>query len=491
MQKEWGIFIDGQWIEGKGGILKSINPATEDEIFEVHQASVEDVDRAVESSRKALESWSSTLPEKRAGYLMELIRWIRKNFQNFVDAEVEDTGSTIRKATADVTFSIDCARFLVKEGQSRSIYYERGEFPQPPMMLASYVVREPVGVVAGITPWNFPFIEATWKIFPALITGNTMVLKPASWTSLSTLLLAKGVEEVKLPKGVLNVIVGPGGTVGTRLVEHQDVAKVAFTGSTEVGRDIYKRAADGIKRLTLELGGKGPNIVLDDADLDMAVDGAVYAAFWHCGQVCIAGSRLIILERIYDEVISRVIERVKKIRVGDPKDYSTGMGPVVSEAHMKSVIEYIEIGKKEAKLLAGGSRLPRKGYFLEPTVFEAEPSARIAKEEIFGPVLTILKAKDEAEAINIANDVIYGLSATIWSKNIPRAIEVAKKVKAGTVWINEAHLVNYRAPFGGFKQSGLGRELGVEGLKGYTEIKHIAIDLIGERGRKVWYDMII
>ena len=483
------IFIGGEWREGRGEVMHSINPSDGSRLFSMRTASKEDVDDAVKCASDALPRWSSMSPEKRAGYLLQMADYLNKNMQKFIDAEVEDAGATVRKASADVMFVIDCIKYFAKEGQR--VGFERAEMPQPPMMLTSFVVREPIGVVGAITPWNFPLIEAVWKIFPALIVGNTIVLKPASWTSLSTLHLAKAAEEVKLPKGVLNVIVGSGGKIGTYLVEHPGVSKITFTGSTEVGRDIYRRSAERIKRITLELGGKGASIVLDDADFDIASDGSIFAAFWHCGQVCIAGSRLIVLEKIYDKFMSLILEKVEKIKVGNPKDYSSGMGPIVSEQHFKDIMDWIAIGIEEgSELLFGGKRVGETGFYIQPTIFESTPDKRIAREEIFGPVLTVLKAKDENDAVRIANDVIYGLSSSVWSKNIPRALDVAKKIKAGTVWINEAHLINVRAPFGGYKQSGVGRELGIEGIKEYTELKHIAVDMIMERSKKIWYDML-
>jgi acyl-CoA reductase-like NAD-dependent aldehyde dehydrogenase len=356
----------------------------------------------------------------------------------------------------------------------------------------NFVLREPVGVCAGIVPWNFPLVMAVWKLAPALAMGNTCVLKPASNTPLTALKLAEILDETDLPKGVVNVLTGGGATVGEELASNPDVDKVAFTGSTAVGRRIMELAAGTIKKTTLELGGKSPNIVFEDADMEQAVDGALWATFFHQGQVCESGTRLLLPESIHDEFVERLVERAKQIKVGDPLDYDSDLGPLVSESQRDTVENYVRIGKDEgAKLVLGGKRPDgdglERGYYFEPTIFtEVDNSMTIAQEEIFGPVLSVIKFKDDDDAIRIANDSIYGLASAIWSQDPDRCLETAKRLRAGTVWINDFHLINCVAPFGGYKQSGLGRELAGYGLSEYTEIKHVHWDLSTPKEQKMF-----
>jgi acyl-CoA reductase-like NAD-dependent aldehyde dehydrogenase len=347
----------------------------------------------------------------------------------------------------------------------------------------NFVLREPIGVCAGIVPWNFPLVMAVWKLAPALAMGNTCVLKPASNTPLTALMLAEALDRTDLPKGVVNVITGGGATVGEELASHPDVDKVAFTGSTVVGRRIMQLASSTIKKTTLELGGKSPNIVFEDADMDQAVDGALWATFFHQGQVCESGTRLLLPESIHDEFVERLVERARQIKLGDPLDHESDMGPLVSAAQRETVEGYVRIGKEEGATLALGGKRPgggqfERGFWFEPTIFtDVENSMTIAQEEIFGPVLSVLKFKDDDDAIRIANDSIYGLASGVWSQDPDRCLETAKRLRAGTVWINDFHLINCIAPFGGYKQSGVGRELSGYGLNEYTEVKHVHWDL--------------
>jgi aldehyde dehydrogenase (NAD+) len=355
------------------------------------------------------------------------------------------------------------------------------------------VVHEPVGVCTAIIPWNFPLQMAVWKIAPALAAGCTVVLKPAPETPITALELAKLIDQTDLPKGVVNIITGDA-EVGEEMVTNPMVDKVSFTGSTEIGKRVMQLASGTIKKVTLELGGKSANIVLDDADMELAVDGSLYACYFHQGQCCVAGTRLILSGKIHDEFIDRMIDKMKKMKIGDPMDEDTDIGPLVSQKQQKRVLDYIELGKKEGAKLAYGGNVPAglNGFFVEPALFvDVKNDMCIAKEEIFGPVLSVIKVDDEKQAIDIANDSSYGLAGGVWSRDISKAADIANKLRAGTVWVNEWHLLNDFVPFGGYKQSGIGRELGIEGIKAYTETKHIYIDEVLDRKKKSWYNVSV
>ncbi|MEK6571807.1 MAG: aldehyde dehydrogenase family protein, partial [Bacteroidota bacterium] len=350
---------------------------------------------------------------------------------------------------------------------------------------------------AAIIPCNFPLKMAIWKIGPALAAGNTIVLKPSELTPVTAMELAKIVHEVGFPKGVVNIIPGFGEDVGEELAKNPMVDKVSFTGSTAVGKRVMANASATLKKCTLECGGKSANIVFEDADLELAVDGAMYAIFYHSGQCCEAGTRLFLPERLHDEFLQRMIDKTRKLKMGDPKNPETDIGPLISKKQQERVLSYIVIGKSEGAKLAFGGNIPpdpalAKGFFVEPTLFvQVRNSMRIAQEEIFGPVLSIIKYKTIDEAIAMANDSIYGLGAGVWSRDKEKAMDVAKRLRAGTVWINEWHLISENAPFGGYKQSGVGREFGIDGLKEYTETKHLHIDEVGSREKKFWYDTVV
>jgi acyl-CoA reductase-like NAD-dependent aldehyde dehydrogenase len=346
----------------------------------------------------------------------------------------------------------------------------------------TFTLRQPLGVVGAIVPWNFPFLLASWKIAPALAAGNTVVLKPASLTPLTALRFAELTQEAGLPEGVFNVVPGPGAKVGMALVRHPGVDKIAFTGSTEVGKGIMREAAGSLKRVSLELGGKSPNIVLADADLEAALRGALTGIFYNKGEVCAAGSRLLVEQRIHDEFVARLLERVNGLKVGDPMDKATRMGPVVSAQQLESVLGYVEAGRREGATLAAGGERARvgdgRGYFVQPTVFTDVTSAmRIAREEIFGPVLSVIPFKDADDAVAQGNETFYGLAAAVWTRDVGKALRVARALRAGTVWVNAYNLYDAALPFGGFKESGFGRELGQAGLDLYTEVKSVWVDL--------------
>jgi len=489
---EYKLFIDGKWVDGsKGKKIPAINPATEEVFAEIAKAEVEDVDKAVKAAKAALPKWAEMKPEKRAEILLKACSLIRKKAESLAKLEVMDSGATIRKALGDINFGVYNFNYFIKKASE--LFIKEIEPIEALFMNFSYVRREPVGVCAGIIPWNFPFLMAIWKAGPALSMGNTVVLKPAPQTCVTALELAKIFEECELLPGVFNVITGDA-EIGEPLILHPDVNKVAFTGSTETGKRVMELCAKGLKRVTLELGGKNPFIVLEDANLDIAVDGALFANFYHAGQVCTSGSRVLVHESIFEEFKERLLKRVKGIKIGDPLDLSTGMGPLISKEHREKVEFYIKKGVEEgAELLTGGKRPDgfNKGFFLEPTIFSnVTNNMTIARDEIFGPVMCLMKFKTDDEAIEIANDTRYGLAASVWSENLSRAAIIARAIKAGTVWINEHHILSERAPFGGFKESGIGRELGESGLLIYAEEKHISTSLVNQRWRRMWYDIL-
>jgi len=488
------LYINGEFRESSDKqTFDAVNPATEEAIAKISKASVQDTQDAISAARNAFDSgiWSDLPGEERSRIIKQIVDKINENAKKLTELEVMDSGSTIKKAGEDIFLSAKSLNYsskiaavnldedvegLTKAGVSKNI-----------------IRREPVGVCALITPWNFPLKMAIWKLGPALAAGNTVILKPAMETSVTACELARLISETDMPKGVVNIITGQGSVIGTELVKSPFVDKVGFTGSTEVGKVIMKNAADNLKKITLECGGKSANIVLDDADLDMSVDGAVYAGFYHQGQCCEGGTRLLVSEKIYDEFIGKLKNKIEKMTIGDPMDKKTDVGPVINKKQFDTVMDYIKTGKEEgAEILTGGKRSGEKGYYIEPTVFiNANNKMKISQEEIFGPVVTLIKFKNDDEAVDIANDSIYGLAGAVWSGNEVRAMDVAKKIRAGTVWINEYHLLSDRAPFGGYKQSGIGREFGLDGLKEYTEAKHIHIDEIKDRTKKFWYGTVV
>jgi acyl-CoA reductase-like NAD-dependent aldehyde dehydrogenase len=492
------LYIDGTFTDAETGETRpTINPATEEPIAMVPVATRADTRRAIEAARKSFDSrvWSGMDVKDRAKVLMRIVDRLRERQEELAVLEAADAGATIRKTSMmDIPIGIEHFKALVELGE-RLPTYEPLPWIDMPAVSWNFVHREPIGVCAGIIPWNFPFMMAVWKIAPALIMGNSVILKPATDTPITALEIARTAAECGLPPGVLNVVIGSGPVVGEELCTNPMVDKVALTGSTETGRRVMRLASDTVKKVTLELGGKSPTIICDDADLAVAVDGALFGTFFHAGQVCESGTRCFVPESIYDEFMDRIRERVTHIKLGDTADYETTMGPVVSKAQLARVLGYIETGRKEGARLVCGGRQPdhlNKGWFVQPTIFEeVSNSATIAREEIFGPVLAVIRYRDLDQAIAMANDSIYGLGGAVFSRDIPKAITIAKRIRTGTVWINDFHLINALAPFGGYKQSGVGRELGPQGLLEYTQAKHIHVDLALDRSRKFWYDYIL
>ena len=473
------LFIGGQWVEpSTGRYFPTINPATEEPIAEIAEGDAKDVDRAVAAARQAFDvgKWPSMSASQRGKILWKIADLLEAKIDEFAMLETLDAGKPLAESkNVEMAECLDVLRYYA--GYTTKITGET--LPAKGASLV-YTLREPVGVVGAITPWNFPLLLAVWKIAPALAAGNTIVHKPASWTPLTALKFAEICLEAGLPEGVYNVVTGPGSTAGQALVLHPGVDKVSFTGETSTGKSIMKGAADTLKKVSLELGGKSPNIVFADADLDAAARGATTGIFYNKGEVCCAGSRLFVEESVHDVLLEKLLGRVKKLTVGDPLDKNTRMGPIVAKAQLEKVQSYIEAGKREgATLVCGGDRpnLP-KGYYLNPTIFDGVSNEmKIAREEIFGPVLATIPFRTPEEAIQKGNDTIYGLSAAVWTRDVKKAHRVARSLRAGTVWVNTYNMFDATAPFGGYKQSGYGRELGKEALDLYTQVKTIWVDL--------------
>ena len=488
------LYINGEFRESSDGkTFDAVNPANSEVIAQVSLATIEDTKAAIKSARDTFDSgvWSEMPGEERSRIIKQIVDKINENAKQLTKLEAMDSGSTIRKAGEDVFLSAKSLNYFSKMAAIN--LDEEVEGLSKAGVSKNIIRREPVGVAALITPWNFPLKMAIWKLGPALAAGCCVILKPAQETSVTACELARIIDQTDMPKGVVNIITGKGSLIGTELVSNPDVDKVGFTGSTEVGKIIMKNAADNLKKITLECGGKSANIVLEDADIDMSVDGAIYAAFYHQGQCCEGGTRLLVHDVIYDEFIAKLKAKISKMKIGDPLDKNTEVGPIINKAQFDSIMNYIKTGKEEgAEILTGGNRVGDKGYYIEPTVFvNVKNNMRIAQEEIFGPVLCVINFQGDDEAIKIANDSVFGLAGAVWSKNDERAINIANKLRTGTVWINEYHLLSDRAPFGGYKQSGIGREFGLDGIKEYTEAKHIHIDEIKDRAKKFWYDTVV
>ena len=475
------LFIAGEWKDARSGRRFPVyNPATGDVLAQVAEADAADVDAAVTAARQALESaaWRNMDAADRGALLWKLADAIEARAADLVRLEVLDNGKPLREAQIDIHQVVDAFRYYA--GWTTKL---TGNTIPVRGSILNYTVREPVGVVGAIIPWNFPLLMAAWKVAPALACGNTIVLKPAEQTPLTALELAAIAADVGLPAGVLNVVPGFGETAGAAMVAHPGIDKIAFTGSTAVGKLIMRNAADTLKKVSLELGGKSPNIVFDDADVDAAARGSFAAIFYNTGQCCTAGSRLLVHESVHDQLIEKLVDRAKKLAPADPLDAKARIGPLISQEQLDRVMGYVERGRSEgARLLTGGRRAAylgeQRGYWIEPTIFDqVSPEHTIAQEEIFGPVLAAITFRDEEEAIAIANRTMYGLAAGIWTNNVKRAHRVAKQLQAGTVWINTYHPLDAASPFGGYKQSGYGRELGENALDLYTQIKSVWVDL--------------
>jgi acyl-CoA reductase-like NAD-dependent aldehyde dehydrogenase len=475
------VFIGGQWRPpASGETYATINPATEEVSAQVAKGDERDVDLAVQAARRAFDQgpWPRMAAAERARMLWKLADLIGANLDEMARLESVNTGKTLfDSGKVELPFAAEVFRYYA--GWTTKIHGETLNLRDGAF---TFTLRQPLGVVGAIVPWNFPFLLASWKIAPALAAGNVVVLKPASLTPLTALRFAELTQEAGLPEGVFNVVPGPGGKAGMALVRHPGVDKVAFTGSTEVGKGIMREAAESLKRVSLELGGKSPNIVLADADLEAALRGALTGIFYNKGEVCAAGSRLLVEQRIHDEFVGKLVERAKGLKVGDPMDKSTRMGPVVSAQQLESVLGYVEAGRRDGATVAAGGERARvgegRGYFVQPTVFTGVTNAmRIAREEIFGPVLSVIPFKDVDDAVAQGNETFYGLAAAVWTRDVGKALRVSRALRAGTVWVNAYNLFDAALPFGGFKESGFGRELGQAGLDLYTEVKSVWVDL--------------
>jgi len=484
--EHYKLFINGEFVDAQDGkTFESIDPGTEQPIATVAQAGQADAEAAIAAARTAFDSgvWSNLAPTERLAKMQDFADQIAQQGLRLAAMESMDAGQIVNLAKVMPLLGIGFTRNISLYGATKFPWEE--EIPASGNVFGpgrEYIRREPIGVCVGIIPWNFPMLMAFWKIVPALIMGNTVVLKPASYTPLTALIIAEAAKAAGIPPGVVNVIAGPGGEVGTTLCTHPAVDKIAFTGSTEVGRTIMKMASDTVKKVTLELGGKSANIILDDADLDLAVEGAAYGTFLHQGQVCESGTRVLVSSKIYDKFIDKFKKRAEALRVGYQLDPNSHIGPLVSAQQLATVEGYVKLGKEEgAELVTGGKRVEVEGipggYYYAPTVFaNVDNTMRIAQEEIFGPVVCVIKFTDDEEAIAIANDSIYGLGGGVFSTNTARAERIARGVRTGTMWINNYHIFSDFCPFGGYKQSGVGRELGAAGLHEYTQIKRVHVN---------------
>jgi aldehyde dehydrogenase (NAD+) len=480
------LFIDGEWIDTAEN-YEIRSPATDQLVATVAKGGTEHVDAAVAAAKAAHQSgiWRNTPPADRAALLAGVAARLAERTNELAVLQSQENGATIR-VTSVLHLGLSIAQLQYLAELAKTYEFEKpGPVIAGPLPAEGILRREPLGVVAAIVPWNIPLLVIVWKIAPALAAGNTVVLKPDEHAPLLALEVAKEFEAAGLPKGVLNVVVGDGDPVGAHLSGHPDVRKVAFTGSTAVGKSILSQSADTIKRVTLELGGKGPNVILDDADLSVAVDGALYAAMANNGQACEAGTRLLVPNSIKEEFLAKLIDRAKTLTLGDPLDPATDVGPVISRDQQQRILAYLDGAKAQGATAVVGGGAPAGeqfgvGNWIEPTILTGVTNdMTVARDEVFGPVLSVLTYDTIDEAVAIANDTAYGLSAGVWGRDEQRAVDVARRLEAGMVYVNDWHVINPSYPFGGFKQSGLGREGGPDALDEYTEQKYISIDRAG------------
>lgn len=472
------MFINGEWVAASSGETRQIiNPYNQEVIATAAEGHEKDAKFAIAAAREAFDhgEWSDWPAHERGKKVHDVATFIERDQEELAQLETWDTGKTIEESRADMADIAEVFRYFAGLADK-----EGGEFISSPIPDSqSKVIREPVGVCGQITPWNYPLLQAAWKIAPALAAGNTIIVKPSEGTPLTTVKVTELMVEAGFPKGVVNLVLGAGATVGQELAENHDVDLISFTGGIDTGKKIMRSASGNVKKIALELGGKNPNLVFADADFETAVDQALNAAYFHAGQVCSAGARLLVEDSLHDDFVQALVERVQKIKLGNGFDEDTQSGPLISEEHRAKVEQYVAIGKEEGAYVAIGGQRPeepelQQGFFYLPTIFtECTSDMRIVQEEVFGPVLTVERFKDEQEAIRLANDTIYGLAGAVWTTDGDKAERVAAGLRLGTVWINDFHPYFAQAPWGGYKQSGIGRELGKQGLEEYTETKHV------------------
>ncbi|MFC0560357.1 aldehyde dehydrogenase family protein [Halalkalibacter alkalisediminis] len=477
------LYMNGEMVRGEGNVRRILNPSSESTVATVYEASVKQVEMAIQAARDAFNdsSWKEDI-EERTNFLLRIADTLAERREEFAVLETENTGKPIREARLDVEDSVNCLRYyakLVKDQQIEETDQWDGS--------TSRIKNVPYGVTALIVPWNFPLLLGIWKIAPALAAGNTIVFKPSELTPLTMIKLAELMKKCALPDGVFNLVIGDGQTVGQTLVTSEEVDKISFTGGTKTGRTINEQCARTFKRVSLELGGKSPLIVWDDANIDQAVEWTIFGAFFNQGEVCVASSRILVHENMYKPFIKKLIDKTKKIQLGNPLKEETEMGPLISKEHLEKIESFIQLGKEEgATLEVGGERIGQKGFYLTPIIFtDVTLEMAIVQEEIFGPFCVIQSFSSEEEAIKLANGTKFGLAAGILSKDLARCERLADRIQAGTIWINSYHTPFVNAPWGGFKQSGIGRELGPQGLAAYSEPKHI--NLTPKLDKLGWY----